>query len=187
MRRVWALVILFGSLNTFAQKNEKEKQWLSKARDTPSPAFVITDEHGTDVRLSDFSGKTIVLDFWANWCGPCKKSFPAMQRAVDIFKTDTTVKFLFILTWDTSKDPLGQARKYLNSTGFSFDLYLDPKEGTAANSNKAASLFGFKAIPQKYIIDRNGIIRFNVTGFSGTDDEAVEELSFMINCAKKQQ
>ncbi|MBV4360402.1 TlpA family protein disulfide reductase [Parasegetibacter sp. MAH-26] len=152
----------------------------------PSPEFVLMDADGKQVSLSDFKGKTIILDFWANWCGPCKKSFPAMQRVVNKYKNDPSVKFLFILTWESSKTPLEEAKVYLSANNFHFDLYIDPKENDSRGSNKSAALFGFRGIPQKYVIDGRGQIQFNITGFSGSDDDAVQELSLMIDYAKKQ-
>lgn len=148
-----------------------------------SPSFVVKDVNGNDVSLNDFKRKTIILDFWATWCGHCKKSFPAMQMAVNKYKDDSDVKFLFIHIWEQSKNPLEEATSYLESNGYTFDLYIDPKD--SEGNSKAALLFGVKGIPQKYVIDGGGVVRFNVTGFGGVDDAAVEELSLMIEYTKK--
>lgn len=150
----------------------------------PAPAFVVTDVNGKTVSLADFKGKTIVLDFWATWCGPCKKSFPAMQQAVNKFKNDADVKFLFIHTWERTATPLKDAKDYLTQNKYDFDLFMDIKD-PVSKKNNAVSLFGVKGIPAKFVIDGNGHIRFRVTGFSGGDDAAVEELSAMIGLAKK--
>jgi thiol-disulfide isomerase/thioredoxin len=160
------------------------KDYLKHVMNTPSPSFAVKDIDGKDVTLADFKGKTIVVDFWATWCGPCKKSFPAMQIAVNKYINDPDVKFLFIHTWEHTQTPLEDAQAYLNSNNYTFDLYIDPKD-ESKNSSKAADLFGVKSIPRKFIIDGKGIIRFNVGGFGGGDDAAVEELTNMIEYAKK--
>ncbi|WP_442591841.1 redoxin domain-containing protein [Pedobacter sp. AW31-3R] len=165
-------------------RQQVQQEYLKKVLNSPAPAFILQDEKGKTVSLADFKGKTIVLDFWATWCGPCKKSFPAMQLAVDKYKDDPEVKFLFIHTWETSNTPLQDARKYLNDNKYTFDLYIDPKEA-GGTKNQSAAMFGFKGIPQKYIIDKQGHIRFSAAGFSGGEDAAVEELSAMIEYAKK--
>jgi Thiol-disulfide isomerase and thioredoxins len=159
------------------------KDYLRHLMNKPAPKFTLTDVNGKDVSLSDFKGKIIIVDFWATWCGPCKASFPAMQLAVNKYKNDPDVKFLFVHTWETSKTPLKDAKAYLDTNHYTFDLYIDPKNETG-KSNKAAEMFGVKGIPQKFIIDGKGNIRFNVGGFGGGDDAAVEELSNMIEYLK---
>lgn len=149
-----------------------------------APAFVVKDVNGKEVSLADFKGKTIVLDFWATWCGPCKRSFPAMQLAVDRYSRDANVKFLFIHTWERSEEPQAEAKEYLSENKYRFDLYMDLKD-PATKMNNAVSMFKVKAIPAKFVIDGDGKIRFKVSGFAGGDDAAAEELSAMIELAKK--
>jgi len=168
-----------------AELKEKVKEEVAKMLvNEPAPAFDVRDVNGKVVSLADFKGKTIVLDFWATWCGPCKKSFPAMQQAVNKYSADSNVKFLFIHTWERSATPQKEAQEYLSENKFKFDLYMDEKD-PATKKNNAVSMFGVKGIPAKFVIDGDGHIRFKVTGFSGGNDAAVEELSAMIEMAKK--
>lgn len=150
--------------------------------DEAAPAFEVKDVNGKTVSLADFKGKTIVLDFWATWCGPCKKSFPAMQMAVNKYSKDPNVEFLFIHTWERTATPQQDAQDYLAENKFTFDLYMDTKD-PATKKNNAVSMFGVRGIPAKFVIDGRGNIRFKVTGFTGGDDAAVEELSAMIDMA----
>jgi thiol-disulfide isomerase/thioredoxin len=165
-------------------RKELKAELAKKMINKPSPAFVLKDEEGRNVFLNDFKGKAIVLDFWATWCIPCKKSFPAMQMAVDRYKGDDSVKFLFIHTWDRgTKTPLKDAATYLHQNKYDFDLYMDYKD-PLTEKHPAVSNFGVTGIPTKFIIDGNGNIRFKVDGFSGTDEAAAEEIITMIELAK---
>jgi thiol-disulfide isomerase/thioredoxin len=149
-----------------------------------APDFVVKDVNGKTRSLADFKGKTIIVDFWATWCEPCKASFPAMQMAVNKYKNDPNVKFLFIHTWETVADPFTAANTFLNSNNFKLDLYMDMKD-PLTKTNPAVTAFGVTGIPAKFVIDGSGKIRFKLVGFSGSNEAAVEELSQMIDLARK--
>ncbi|MFD2556686.1 TlpA disulfide reductase family protein [Sphingobacterium tabacisoli] len=149
-----------------------------------APDFFVTDVNGKKVSLADFKGKTIVLDFWATWCGPCVESFPAMQMAADRYKEDPSVKFLFIHTWENTKDPLADASSFLAKRNYTFDLYMDPKDPSTKRS-PAADAFKVDGIPAKFIIDGNGRVRFTAAGFSGKAEAVAEEVVQMVEMARK--
>jgi len=148
----------------------------------PAPSFTLKDLNGNVVSLKDLKGKVVVLDFWSTWCVPCKKSFPAMQLAVNTYKNDPTVKFLFIHTWETTKTPIEDVKKYIAQSGFNFQVLMDLKDGTGRNA--AVEAYGVSAIPAKFIIDKAGNIVFKLTGFTGTDAAALQEISEWITLAK---
>ncbi|SMC55056.1 TlpA disulfide reductase family protein [Pedobacter africanus] len=149
-----------------------------------APNFTVTDVNGKVVSLADFKGKTIVLDFWATWCGPCVASFPAMQMAVNRYKNDPDVKFLFIYTWNNVPDLLNDGKDFLAKRNYTFDLYLDPRNPDTKHS-AAADAFKIDGIPAKFIIDGNGKIRFKVEGFEGKDEAVAEEVVQMVEMARK--
>jgi len=148
----------------------------------PAPKFTLKDLDGNVVSLNDLKGKVIVIDFWSTWCVPCKKSFPAMQLAVNAYKNDPLVKFLFIHTWETGKTPLEDVKNYIAKSGFNFQVLMDLKDG--AGHNAAVEDYGVSAIPAKFVIDKAGKIVFKLTGFTGTDAAALEEISERITLAK---
>ena len=151
---------------------------------TQAAGFSLKDLDGNEVSLASLKGKIVVLDFWATWCGPCKASFPAMQMAVNKYKDDPNVKFLFIHTWEKVDDATKDAADYIKSQKFTFEVLMDLKDKDT-KINKVVSSYNVKGIPSKFVIDGAGNIRFNMMGFEGSNEAAVDELSMMIEMAKK--
>lgn len=161
-------------------RRDVAKQMINK----PAPLFTLKDMDGNSVSLQDMKGRTVVLDFWATWCGPCKRSFPAMRTAVNRYKDDLNVKFLFIHTWERDDTAITAARRYVTENKYPFEVLMDLKD-VATGENAVVKSYGVNGIPAKFVIDKNGNIRFSFSGFAGGDDAAVEELAAMIELAQK--
>ncbi|MBC6112590.1 redoxin domain-containing protein [Pedobacter fastidiosus] len=146
--------------------------------------FTLTDLDGKKVSLSSLKGKVVILDFWATWCGPCKASFPAMQMAVNKYKQDANVKFLFIHTWEKTATPVKDADDYIKSQKYTFKVLMDTKD-PVTKINKVVTDYKVNGIPSKFVIDPAGNIRFSLMGFDGSNEAAVDEISMMIDMAKK--
>ena len=162
---------------------EKIRKDLAKQMiNLPASNFTLKDVDGNTVSLSDLKGKTVLLDFWATWCGPCKRSFPAMKTAMEKFKDDPNVKFLFIHTWEKQEHATDSAKSYITRSNFPFHVLMDLKNSEGVNP--VVESYKVQAIPTKFVIDGNGNIRFRFTGAAEGEDAAVEEVVAMIELAR---
>ena len=139
-----------------------------------APDFVMQDVTGREVRLSDFKGKVVILDFWATWCGPCIASFPHAQEIAARYK-DQDVVLLASGTSDTIEAfkqwiPKNQP-KYPN-----LQFVFDPNARNTPNFEQraSASLYGVTGIPTQFVIGRDGKIAAALVGNSGKEDARAE-------------
>ncbi len=126
-----------------------------------APDFTTTDINGKPVKLSDYKGKVVVLDFWATWCGPCIASMPHTQEVAAKYK-DQGVVVLGSCTSDT-RDKFESWVKANQSKYPDFIFSHDPAERGADRAS--AKLYGVGGIPQQFIIGRDGRIAATVTGY----------------------
>jgi peroxiredoxin/tetratricopeptide (TPR) repeat protein len=139
-----------------ATEDETRDSWLGKK----APAFSVTGLDGRTLRLADYEGKVLIVDFWATWCGPCKAVMPELAALYTENKAAGLV-VLGITDEDTDRVRAFQSKKTV-----SYPLATDP--GKRANTQYEVS-----ALPTAYVIDRNGVVRERVVG---AGPEGIERL-----------
>ena len=146
-----------------------------------APGFSLKDINDKEVKLSDYAGKIVVLDLWATWCRPCIASFPAMQLMV---QKHPEVAFLFIDVQEQDANPLPRVKSFIEKKNYPFTVLIDEPVQNNSEKYKVISAYRPNGIPAKYIIDKNGILRFKTAGFD-TDSELINELEAMFEIVKK--
>jgi len=117
----------------------------------PAPDFSAGNLDGEPVRLSDFEGKVVVLDFWATWCVPCRIDLPRMDAIYREWR-DAGLVVLGV-----NNEPVETASAYIKQHGYSFPVVRDPQ-------NEIARRYQVSAIPTAVVIDREGRISEYLVG-----------------------
>ena len=170
-----ALVLVFAALiigasflyQSLADQNPAQQQLATMPVQTTAPAaaettpnttgeaeavipaidFTVYDADGNAVKLSDFYGKPIVLNFWASWCGPCRSEMPDFQKACT--DLEGQVQFLMINMTDGSRETLDTAKAFLSDSGYTFPVFFD-------TDVDAAIKYSVYALPTTFFINAEG-------------------------------
>jgi cytochrome c biogenesis protein CcmG, thiol:disulfide interchange protein DsbE len=117
--------------------------------DEPAPDFELTTLAGKTVKLSDYRGRPVVLNFWASWCTPCRREFPLLRDTFAAHRDD------FVLIGVNARDIESDARAFAAQQRATWPSGIDA-------DNVVARGYGVTALPQTFFIDRDGVIRSRV-------------------------
>lgn len=137
-----------GELEKNNEKNEKSDN-TDEQSEFSAPDFTVYDSNGNAVKLSDFKGKPIVLNFWASWCPPCKGEMPDFNEKYLEYKDE--IHFIMVNLTDGYQETKSSAEKFLSTTDYSFPVYFD-------TTMEAAITYQISAVPQTFFIDANGVL-----------------------------
>ncbi|MDQ4075467.1 MAG: redoxin domain-containing protein [Chloroflexota bacterium] len=112
-----------------------------------APDFILRSLSGEEVRLADYRGQGVLLNFWATWCAPCRAEMPAIQQVADAYAEEGLVVLLV-----NRAEREGAVRGFVEQTGVTAPVLLDPED-------VAADAYRIGAMPTTFFIDRSGRIQ----------------------------
>ena len=115
--------------------------------------FTLKSRSGKNIKLSELRGDVVMINFWASWCGPCRKEMPLLEKIHKKYK-----KLGFTLLGVNVEQDTKAAKRYLKDVKVSFPILFD-------KTNKTSKLYNVSAMPTTVLIDRNGNKRFLHKGY----------------------
>ncbi len=141
-----------------------------------APDFDLINLKGEKVKLSELRGKTVILDFWATWCGPCIMSFPGMKQAQEKYANNPNVEFVYVNTFERvpAETWSSHVASFVEKRGYQYmNPVLDIGNGTAL-------AYGVEGIPAKFCVGPDGKITHKSTGFLGSAQAIVTEMEHWV-------
>ncbi len=118
----------------------------------PAPGFVVWTLDGRETRLSDFKGKTVVLNVWATWCGYCRAEMPELESAYQQYR-DQGLVVLGVNAQESEE----RVRQYVSQLGITFPILLD-------TNGSVSHAYRIQGLPTTFFIDADGVIRGQMVG-----------------------
>jgi len=166
-----ACLVLAAAL-TFAgcSKASRSAAGPGNSKLTLAPEFKLQDANGQSVRLSDYKGKVVLLDFWATWCGPCKVEIPWFMD----FEREFKDRGFAVLGVSMDEDGWKVIKPYMASMQMNYPVLL----GNDDVSNKYG---GLDSLPTTLLIDRQGRIVSKHIGITGGKDDFKNAIVELLN------
>ena len=150
-----------GEQETSAGESKQEEKKENDQRETvPSIDFTLQDQYGNTHTLSEYKGKTVFLNFWATWCGPCRNEMPEIQKLHEEYEAqeDSDVVILGIAAPDLGGEASEEEIKaFLEENGYTYPVVMD-------TTGEIFSSYGISAFPTTFMIDKDGNVYGYVSG-----------------------
>lgn len=144
------ILLLLAAAIVFALTSKKETKTL--AAGDRAPNFELLDMDGSKVKLSDYEGQGVFLNFWGTWCPPCKKEMPYIEKHYKEFK-DKGVQVLSVNIGESDF----KVSTFIDQYGLTFPVMIDKNKSVSRNSYNVVPL------PTTMLIDKDGVIQNIIT------------------------
>ncbi len=142
---------------------------FARSNKDKAPQFSLLNMKGERVELSEFKGKPVLLNFWATWCGYCRKERPHLNSLYNLYKD----KGLVVISVSTDRS-VEKVRKYLKEIPADFIVLSDSDGRTAAE-------YGIRGYPSSFLIDRNGLVKQAFAGYRDwTNESSIKMIERLI-------
>ncbi|MCO6025797.1 TlpA family protein disulfide reductase [Prevotella cerevisiae] len=177
------------SLKSANIKDELQNTVKSNLVQIPFKPFKFLDPNGKPVSSASFKNKIVVIDFWANWCSPCKMAMEGMKLVVDKYAKDPNVLFYFVNTMDHGIKGKAAVDKFMASKSYTnfkvlYDTWNQSTGQFDASFHQFAQIFHSSGIPRKMIL-KDGLIQYTAGGYSGNPSQLADEMTSAIELIKK--
>ncbi len=157
-----AMAVMPGT--AFAAGNDFYRLGLAEPAFAIEPKLDLPDLGGTVHTLSDYSGKILLVSFWATWCGPCRRAMPELDRLQKKYKDE-----LAVLGVAGQNDPIKDVKKYTRSHNESYGQLYDENQAVYRSLRVSA-------IPHVVVMSTDGIIRWQGNPLSPSFKKALEQV-----------
>ncbi|PID14947.1 MULTISPECIES: redoxin domain-containing protein [unclassified Sporosarcina] len=131
------------------------------------PDFELSTLSDDIIKLTDYKGKKVILNFWASWCGPCKAEMPHIQNYYEKNKDSANVEIIAVNLTTAERSGLEGIEKFVDAYGLTFPIPLD-------NDGEVMNAYNILPIPTTYMIGTDGKIKHKIIG--PMDEKTIKEL-----------
>lgn len=150
---ILGVILLIGASLVLLSQKGKGPEQRQAIVGIESPEFTLARKDGTEIKLSQFIGKTVFLHFWASWCKECRDEMAAINALFNRKKSDPNFTFLSVIY----RESVAKTEAYLKNNNFDIPLYLDLDE-------KTANKYGVTGVPETFLVSPDGILKKRIIG-----------------------
>jgi peroxiredoxin len=135
----------------------------------PAPDFALKSSTGENVRLSEYRGDVVMINFWATWCGPCRQEMPLLDELYSRYQ-----RVGFNLLGVNIDDDSRRAMRMIEELGVNFPVLFDARK-------EVSELYDVEAMPVTVIVDREGTVRYIHHGYKpGYEDKYLDQIRSLL-------
>ena len=134
-----------------------------------APDFALKSSSGDNLRLSEYRGDVVMVNFWATWCGPCRQEMPLLDELYSRYE-----RVGFSLLGVNIDDDSRKAMNMVSELGVSFPVLFDARK-------EVSKLYRVEAMPVTVLIDREGTVRYVHHGYKpGYEDKYLDQIRSLL-------
>jgi len=129
----------------------------------PAPDFALKSQSGENLRLSEFQGEVVMINFWASWCGPCRQEMPLLDELYTQYQP-----LGFTILGVNVEEDSSKAKQLLKESPVNFPILFD-------NKSEVSKLYKVVAMPSTVLVDRDGNVRYLHQGYKPGYEESYQQ------------